>query len=246
MLTPPLVIEDVDKTYGSSGTVLRGLSLRVEPGDAMALVGVNGAGKTTLIKAVLDFISIDGGSIRINDCPHRDYRARKTLAYLPERFQPPYYVTGSGFLDMMARLYEVPLSGTEIADYARALDLPNEVLERPVRTYSKGMAQKLGLIAALASQRSLLLLDEPMSGLDPRARHSFKKLLRALGEQGRTLFYSTHLLADVGSICNRMAILHDGVICFQGTPDRCRELYAADDLEAAYMTCIEGSAVAAS
>lgn len=239
MSAKPLVIRELSKSYRTGQPVLDGISLAVDKGDAMALVGVNGAGKTTLIKSILDFISVDHGSIEIFAKSHRHYQARRALAFLPERFQPPHYLTGRGFLRMMARLYRVGYSEKVIANTMQALDLPAAVLSRPVKEYSKGMAQKLGLIACLHSQRSLLIMDEPMSGLDPRSRHAFKKLLQELPQQDRTLFFSTHLLADVSAICNRLAILHDGMIRFIGSPDDCCRQYGTDDLEAAYMACIQ-------
>lgn len=238
MTASPLVIRDLGKAYRKNRPVLAGVSLTVADGDACALVGVNGAGKTTLIKSVLDFISIDSGRIEIFSDGHDHYAARHRLAFLPEKFQPPYYMTGAGFLRMMARLYQVTYDAKEIESTMQALDLPLSALRQPVKEYSKGMAQKLGLIACLHSQRELLIMDEPMSGLDPKARHAFKQLLLNLKNEGRTLFFSTHLLADVGAICNQMAILHDGRIRFSGSPQDCCREYAADDLETAYMNCI--------
>ncbi len=242
MSAEPLVIHDLYKAYRAGESVLDGISLTVDSGDALALVGVNGAGKTTLIKSILDFGSIDSGSIEIFSESHTRHQSRASIAFLPEHFQPPYYLTGEGFLRMMARLYRAPYSETGIAATMQALDLPASALSQPVREYSKGMAQKLGLIACLHSQRSLLIMDEPMSGLDPKARHAFKKLLRELHGQGRTLFFSTHLLADVEAVCNKMAILHDGRLRFVGAPADCCRQFGTDDLETAYMQCIGAQA----
>lgn len=238
MSVQPLRIIDLQQSYGSDRPVLAGVSLEVAAGDSIALVGMNGAGKTTLIKAILDFIAVDSGTIEIYGKPQTDYRARYNLAFLPEHFKPPYYLKGAEFLDMMSSLYGADNARTEIEYYSRSLDLDPGALTKPVRQYSKGMAQKLGLIACLASGRDFLLLDEPMSGLDPKARHQFKKVLREKRNKGMTLFFSTHLLADVDEICNQMAILHDGKIRFSGTPDECRRQFGASDLESAYMSCI--------
>lgn len=232
-----LEITDVHKAYGRQA-VLKGVSLTVQQGESLGLVGLNGAGKTTLIKALLDFINIDSGTIRIFDVPQREVRSRKPLAFLPEHFMPPDYLKGREFLQMMARLYEVSPDDDASVRLMQALDLESRALDRPVRQYSKGMAQKLGLMACLLSQRPLLVMDEPMSGLDPKARLHFKQELQALQRQGRSLFFSTHLLADVDAVCDRMAILHDGRIVFAGTPAECRSRFGSDDLEQAYLECV--------
>ncbi len=120
------------------------------------------------------------------------------------------------------------------------LDFDPAALSRPVRTYSKGMAQKLGLAACFLSQRSLLVLDEPTSGLDPQARARFKDYLQQYRDPGLTLFFSTHLLHDVEALCDRLAILHEGRVRFVGSCGECREHFHADDLERAYLRAIDG------
>lgn len=238
MSKTPIKLSDVRQSYGRDGQVLAGVTLEIAAGESMALVGMNGAGKTTLIKCILDFTSIDNGKIEINGLPQTDSQSRQQLAFLPEHFRPPYYLTGSEFLGMMASLYGHAAEPKEIEYYAGSLDLPLTALDKPVRQYSKGMAQKLGLIASLASGRDLLILDEPMTGLDPKARYQFKKLLKEKRDKGATLFFSTHLLADVAEVCDRMAILHEGRIRFCGTLAECRHEFGAMDLESAYMACI--------
>ncbi len=243
MSIAPLKLRNVRKGYQPGLPILDDVDLALEAGEAIALVGVNGAGKTTLIKAILDFISIEQGRIEIFGKASTDHRAREKLVYLPERFQPPYYLVGRQFLQMMTRLYHAEYDESRVERYLRSLDLPEKALDQPVREYSKGMAQKLGLIGCLNSQRPLLIMDEPMSGLDPRARYSFKRLLAEVSRQGRTLFFSTHLLADVSSVCDRLAILHEGRIRFIGSPQACCEQYERDDLESAYMACINAETV---
>ncbi len=238
--TPPAVeIRGLVKRYGRR-EVLAGVDLSVGAGEFLGLVGVNGAGKTTLIKCLLDFCDHDGGSASLFGRPVREPRAREKLAYLPERFQPPDFLKGAEFLRIMGRLQGSQPSPGEQEEMLRRLDLEPEVLQRPVREFSKGMAQKLGLSAVLLSGKPLLLLDEPMSGLDPRGRALFKKALLELKEAGVTLFFSTHLLADVEHLCDRMAILHHGRVVFLGTPRACRERYGRDDLEQAFLECVAG------
>jgi ABC-2 type transport system ATP-binding protein len=119
-----------------------------------------------------------------------------------------------------------------------ALDLEPAALKRTVRQYSKGMTQKLGLAACLLSRKRLYILDEPMSGLDPKARALLKEQLRQLQRSGSTLFLTSHALADVDELCDAMAILHDGRIRFAGTPAECRGRYDAATLEQAFLACI--------
>lgn len=232
-----LEFRDVHKTYGRH-QVLRGISLTVQQGEYVGLVGLNGAGKTTLIKALLDFITIESGTIEIFGLRQREVQARRRLAFLPENFSPPYYLKGCEFLAMMCKLYGVAPENVEISRLMQVLDLESWALKKPVKQYSKGMAQKLGLMGCLLSGRDLLVLDEPMNGLDPRARLYFKRKLQDLRQQDQTVFFSTHLLADVEAVCDRIAILHGGRIAFNGTPTECRQKYATPDLESAYLACI--------
>jgi len=221
-----------------SHPVLNGVNLQVKQGEYFGLVGMNGAGKTTLIKSMLDFCQIDSGNIQIFDTSHRLTAARGRLAYLPERFNPPYYLSGREFLRYMAQLHGVSYRRDAVERVFHHLDLDLAALSRPVRTYSKGMAQKLGLATCFLSQRRLLVLDEPMSGLDPKARALFKDYLLQVREDGQTIFFTTHLLNDVESLCDRLAILHQGEVRFTGSPAACCEHYGADNLERAYLRAI--------
>ena len=122
-----------------------------------------------------------------------------------------------------------------------ALELAPDVLSRAVRTYSKGMAQKLGLIACLASGKDLMVLDEPMSGLDPKARILVRRQLARLHAAGRTILFTTHSLADASALCDRLAILCDGRIVFHGAARECCRRFGTDSLEEAYLLCVEGA-----
>lgn len=240
MNDPAIKISALHKGYRNH-TVLAGIALEIKAGEYFGIVGMNGAGKTTLIKSLLDFCQIDSGTIRIFGTAHNRTAARNHLAFLPERFNPPYYLTGREFLDYTGTLYGQRYERTEIEAAFRHLDLDLTALSQPVRDYSKGMAQKLGLTACLLSRRALLVLDEPMSGLDPKARALFKAYL----QQRRTrisLFFSTHLLNDVESLCDRLAILHEAKICFIGSPRQCCERYQAETLEKAYLAAIGATA----
>ena len=230
-------VSNVAKRY-SGLQVLDGMDLEVQQGEFFGLVGVNGAGKTTSIKCLLDFTSIDAGSFEIFGVPHRQTRARERLAFLPERFLPPYYLSGRDFLDYMGRLHGCIIGEDERREMCEKLDLAPGALAKSVREYSKGMAQKLGLAACFLSGKDLFVLDEPMSGLDPKARLLAKRHLQAYRAQGRTVFISTHMLSDVDELCDRMGILHDGKLRFVGSPRECRETYSSETLEEAYLSCI--------
>jgi ABC-2 type transport system ATP-binding protein len=237
MTTPALRFQHIVKCYDKK-SVLNGIHLDIAKGEFFGLVGMNGAGKTTLIKCLLDFCAVDEGAIEIFGVGHQLTEARKPMAFLPERFMPPYYLTGRDFLKYMLKLQAIPYSQSAAEQVLQTLDLDSAALTRPVRLYSKGMTQKLGLAACFLAQKDLYVLDEPMSGLDPKARALLKARLHELRTGGCTLFFSSHALADVEEICDRMAILHDGQLRFVGSPAACREKYDAATLEQAFMRCI--------
>ncbi len=237
MLEAAIQFQNIVKRYGSQ-SVLEDASLTVWAGEFVGLVGVNGAGKTTLIKSLLDFGTVDSGTISIFGVAHTRPESRAKLAYLPERFLPPHYLNGREFLRYMANLHDVQYNEARVERMFKTLDLDPSALVKPVRQFSKGMAQKLGLAACFLSDKSLLVLDEPMSGLDPKARALLKGYLLDLKAQGRTLFFSTHMLGDVEQLCDRIAILHRGKLRFCGSPAECCATYASPTLEQAYMACI--------
>ena len=237
-MTPPaLRFQHVVKRYAAT-PVLQGLNLTVQAGECLALVGLNGAGKTSLIKCLLDFIQPDGGSIDIFGQPHQQPASRAPLGFLPESFHPPYYLKGGEFIRYCLRLQGLDYNTAAVLDMLAALDLPAAALDQTVGQYSKGMTQKLGLAACLLARKRLYVLDEPMSGLDPKAHALLRRQLAALRDQGSTLFLTSHNLADVELLCDRLAILHAGQIRFCGTPQECRTQYGADTLEQAFLSCI--------
>src|SRR5215213_456597 len=216
---PALAFHGVSKAYGAT-VALEQFTLEVRQGELFGLVGGNGAGKTTLIKCLLDFVEPDAGEIRLFDESSRVTASRRELSYLPERFNPPHYLTGRDFLRYMSELHRTPYAEERALEMLERLDLSAAALDRPARTYSKGMTQKLGLAACLLSNKALQVLDEPTSGLDPKARALLKRELGSLRAQGRTVFFTSHSLADVEQICDRMAVLHAGRLRFAGTPEQ--------------------------
>jgi len=234
---PVLEFSDVSKRYGGR-VVLDHLNLTVERGEFVGLVGVNGAGKTTLSKGLLDLCHLDSGSISIFGRDSRRSGARSHLAYLPERFQPPAHVRGRDYIRFYSELHGIAYDEDQVRALASSLDLDFEVVAHPIKTYSKGMMQKLGLLCCFLVDKKLLILDEPMSGLDPQARAFLKSCMARLKQQGKTLFITTHMLADVESICDRLAVLHQGQLKYVGSPKCFSEQYGASDLDSAFMNCI--------
>ena len=232
-------IDSLSKSYGKQD-VLSNVSLEIEEGEFLGLIGINGAGKTTLIKCLLDFTRFDSGAISIFGEDSTRVQSRSRLAFLPEKFIPPYYLSGRDFIVYMHELHGVEYDNKKAEDMLRMLDFDPAYIDKSVAQLSKGMSQKIGLAACLLSNKQLLLLDEPMSGLDPRARAYLKRYLLDKKEQGMTLFFSTHMLADVEALCDKVAILHQGKLSFVGSPVECCEKYEASNFEDAYLACVAG------
>ena len=230
-------IRSLMKRYGSE-TALSGIDLEIAPGEAFGMVGANGAGKTTLIRCLLDLASCDAGSVEIFGLAARLPGSRRRLAYVPERFVPPYYLRCREFVEMLARASGLRYDPQRTAAMMAELELEPALLERPVRQLSKGMTQKLGLAASFLLERDLYVLDEPMSGLDPVARVAVKSVLRRLAAGGRTLFFTSHVLADVEELCSSIAVIDKGRLRFRGTPAGLCERYSESRIEQAFIRSI--------
>ncbi len=230
--------QQVTKRYNNK-QVLEKIDLDIKDGEFFGLVGMNGSGKSTLIKSILDLVGIDAGKIYIHQVSHRKVSSRNKVAYLPDRFSPPVHLRGLDFIQYMLRLHGSDRDPQRIDEVLEGLELDTAVMQESVNKLSKGMTQKLGLASCLLSGKKLLILDEPMSGLDPRARVLFKKQLSRLKKQGATVFFSSHVLADVEEIADTMAVLHESHIRFSGSPEVFKQQYNGDNVEQAYMNCIE-------
>jgi len=234
--------KQVVKKYASK-TVLNEIDLEVKQGEFFGLVGMNGSGKSTLIKTILDLVGISSGTITIQNCSHREVSSRANIAYLPDRFSPPAHLRGQDFIQYMLKLHGTDCEKSKIDTALEGLDLDKDVMRESVNKLSKGMTQKLGLASCLLSGKSLLILDEPMSGLDPRARILFKKQLLQLKKKGVTVFFSSHVLADVEELADTMAVLHNSKIYFSGSPDVFKQQFNGETVEQAYMNCIGEKAI---
>jgi ABC-2 type transport system ATP-binding protein len=217
-------VEDLRKTYRigfwrKSVEALRGVSFDVKEGDLYGFIGPNGAGKSTTIKILLGLLKAGDGRATLMGKPAGTPASRAQVGFLPEQ---PYfydYLSGREFLWFYGQL-----SGLKWTDLKKRVDetaelvrMKPEAMDRKLRTYSKGMLQRIGLAQALLSRPRLVILDEPMSGLDPLGRRDVRALLKNLHSQGITVFYSSHVLSDVEAICTRLAMVVDGQIRRQGT-----------------------------
>jgi len=238
MTASPLLVQAVHKSYDER-KVLEDISFSLNPGEIFGLIGVNGAGKTTLIKIMLDLVKAEEGGITIFDLAATNINARRHLSYLPEKFQPSRYLKGMEYLSLTLSYYGKKIDENKARENATSLDLNPSVLTARVGSYSKGMGQKLGLLGAFMVDAKLLVLDEPMSGLDPSARIKLKNMLLSSRKQGKTIFFSSHILSDIDEICDRIGVIHDGRLFFIGTPAEFKSKYAEASLEKAFLKSIE-------
>ncbi|MES2985011.1 MAG: ABC transporter ATP-binding protein [Pseudomonadota bacterium] len=233
----PLVVDHVSKSYGKQ-LVLDDVSFELKPGEIFGLVGLNGAGKTTLIKILLDLAVADKGGAQIFGEPSNKVKARELLSYLPEKFSPSRYLKGMEHLALALSYYGKKLDKDKAMTLAADLDLNPEVLSRKVGSYSKGMGQKLGLIGAFMVDQPFMILDEPMSGLDPRARIKLKEVMLQAKREGKTLFFSSHILSDIEEICDRIGIIHDSKLVYLGTAAAFKPTFKEETLERAFLKAI--------
>jgi ABC-2 type transport system ATP-binding protein len=208
--------------------VLMDLEFEVRPGEVFGYLGPNGSGKTTTIKVMMGLVFPDSGSLRILDMPHAEPAWRSRTGYLPEH---PYlydYLTPREYLEYVGRLFGLPASLRR--ERSRAL-LERVGLTRSadiaLRRFSKGMVQRVGLAQALINDPELVILDEPMSGLDPLGRRMVRDIILELKERGKTVFFSTHILPDAETLCDRVALLRSGRLLKLGRLDEILEQQVA-------------------
>lgn len=235
MIAPhPIVCTNLSKAY-KAHQAFEGLSFELPAGRCLALVGPNGAGKSSLIKCLLGLTTSTSGSVQLFGKPVTDPLARQGLGYLPERFAPAPYVTGNEYLRYVAQAYGERFDEAFARHKLEQLNFPLSALSRLTNTYSKGMNQKLGLCSLLISKCRLLILDEPMSGLDPEARYLLRQHIQASVALGVTVLISTHALEDIVHLDALVLALHQGQQTFFGEYQRLLQRTGATDIEQAYL-----------
>lgn len=232
-----LSVQNLDAAYGSRD-VLHGVAFDVLAGQTYGLIGLNGVGKTTLMKIILGLKTAKAGNIHVFGRATNDVVARVDISYLPERFDPPWFLRGGEFIDFAASLYNRDVTQEAKEEACRHLALDPQVLKNKVQTYSKGMRQKLGLIATVLTGCPLLILDEPMSGLDPMARVLVKNLLASVRQEGRTILLSSHILSDMDEICDAVTVIDAGAVCYTGPPHGMKDIAKDNSLERSFLKII--------
>ena len=233
-----LSVSNLSASY-SANKVLSDVNFQVMAGQTYGLIGLNGVGKTTLIKMALGLKTPDTGDIQIFGRSSQDAKAKTDVSYLPERFDPPWFLRGNEFVSFAASLYGRQVANDDIVKMAEMLSLRPNALTEKVQGYSKGMRQKLGLIATVLTGCQMLILDEPMSGLDPLARSQVKDMLLGLKRQGKTIILSSHILSDMDEICDRVTVIHGGGAPFLGTPSELKDAMGEKYLERAFLKMIK-------
>ena len=233
----PLDVAGLSAAYGKT-PILDDIGFTVRSGEVFGLVGLNGVGKTTLIRAILGLGPMTG-AVRLFGIDNANPASRRAMVYLPEKFQPSPLLKGWEHLSITLAYWGLRLDRARAAQVAEGLDFDVAALSRGVRTYSKGMGQKLGLIATFLTDLPLLVLDEPMSGLDPRSRVLLKDRLLDYRAGGRSVFFSSHILADIEEICDRIGVLHRRRLIYLGPPADLIARTGAAGLERAFLQAID-------
>ena len=214
-----LKIEHLTKTYGEKKAV-DDLSLHIAPGEIYGFIGHNGAGKTTTLKSVVGILQFDAGEITIGGVSIRrnPLACKKMLAYIPDNPDLYDYMTGIKYLNFIADIFGVSAETRQerIRKYADLFELTDD-LAQPVAAYSHGMKQKLAIIAAWMHDPKLIIMDEPFVGLDPKASHLLKGMMREICDQGGAIFFSTHVLEVAEKLCDKVAIIKSGKLIRSGT-----------------------------
>jgi ABC-2 type transport system ATP-binding protein len=213
-----LSVKDLRKTFHpglfeADVEVLKGLSLEVRRGEIFGFLGPNGAGKTTTLKAITEIIYPDAGTITVCGHEHTSPEAKRRIGFMPESPYVYRHLTGREYLRFCGELLGLPRSAVEprIADVLAEVGMASRA-DRSMGTYSKGMQQRIGLAQALLGEPELLILDEPMSGLDPVGRRDVRDIILAQARAGTTIFFSSHIIPDVEALCDRVAIVVDGTV----------------------------------
>lgn len=227
-----LEIKNLTKKYGSKKAVDQ-LSLSIKPGEIYGFIGHNGAGKTTTIKACCGIMDFDEGEIRIHgmSVKEKPLECKKVISYIPDNPDLYEFLSGIKYLNFIADVYGVSSQerNEKIKEYADLFELTKD-LAQPISAYSHGMKQKLAIIAALIHSPKLLIMDEPFVGLDPKAAHIVKQLMRRLCDEGGAIFFSTHVLEVAEKLCDKVAIIKGGKLIMEGTMEEVKGNTSLEDV----------------
>lgn len=229
-----LKIERLTKVYGDKKAV-DDVSLHIQKGEIFGFIGHNGAGKTTTLKAICGILRFETGEIYVDGVSVKEnpLACKQVLAYVPDNPDLYGFMTGIQYLDFVGDIYKVPANvrRERIHAYADAFSLTGD-LAQPISAYSHGMKQKLALISALMHEPKLILLDEPFVGLDPKAAHTLKEMMRDFCAKGGAIFFSTHVLEVAEKLCDKVAIIKSGKIVKVGTME---EVKGDESLEEVFL-----------
>lgn len=229
-----LRIENLTKTYGEKRAV-DNLSLHIAPGEIYGFIGHNGAGKTTTLKAVVGILQFDKGEVFIKGESIRKnpLACKQKIAYIPDNPDLYEFMTGIKFLNFIADIFGVPEEKRQerIRKYADLFEM-TENLAQPIASYSHGMKQKLAIISAWIHEPKLIIMDEPFVGLDPKAAHILKQMMREICDEGGAIFFSTHVLEVAEKLCDKVAIIRNGQLIQSGTM---QEVKGDDSLEDVFL-----------
>ncbi len=214
-----LRIEHLTKIYSGKKAV-DDLSLHIQPGEIYGFIGHNGAGKTTTLKSCCGILQYDSGEILVDGVSMKEHplECKKKIAYIPDNPDLYEFMTGIQYLNFVADIFGISASEREsrIRGYGDAFELTGD-LAQPISAYSHGMKQKLAIIAALVHQPKLIIMDEPFVGLDPKASHLLKTIMREICDSGSAIFFSTHVLEVAEKLCDKIAIIKAGKLIRSGT-----------------------------
>ncbi|MCI6654370.1 MAG: ABC transporter ATP-binding protein [Clostridium sp.] len=229
-----LRIENVTKIYGEKKAV-DNLSLHINAGEIYGFIGHNGAGKTTTLKSVVGILKFDEGKIFINNKSIADkpIECKKEIAYIPDNPDIYEFMTGIKYLNFIADIFQVDADTRQerIKKYSDMFELTDD-LGQPIAAYSHGMKQKLAIISAWIHEPKLIIMDEPFVGLDPKASHLLKEMMREFCDNGGAIFFSTHVLEVAEKLCDKVAIIKAGKLIKSGTMD---EVKGDDSLEEVFL-----------
>ena len=229
-----LIIEHLTKTYGDKKAV-DDLSLHIRPGEIFGFIGHNGAGKSTTLKSAAGILKFDAGTVTIcgKNIREEPVACKRDVAYIPDNPDLYEFMSGIKYLNFIADVFAIPAAERQerIRKYADLFELTGD-LGQPVSAYSHGMKQKLALIAAWLHSPRLIMMDEPFVGLDPKASHLLKEMMREHCDAGGAIFFSTHVLEVAEKLCDKVAIIKQGRLVREGTME---EVKGDDSLEEVFL-----------